>query len=146
MVCGGLVGRGAWLSVGCDGLVGRVVCLSVGCDGLVGRGAWLYVVCGGLVGRGLWLSVWCDGLVGRSLWVSVGCDGLVGRGLWLSVVNGEWMVRTLGNSVGVAFSKPRVEACCASTLGARAHYICYSVRVAFRRRRYTQLDYSPTYR
>ena len=46
----------------------------------------------------------CDGLVGRGVWVSVGCDGLVGRGVWLSVVCGERMVRTLGNSVGVAIS------------------------------------------
>ena len=33
-----------------------------------------------------------------------GCTELVGRGVWLSVVCGERMVRTLGNSVGVAIS------------------------------------------
>ena len=33
-----------------------------------------------------------------------------------------------------------------STLGSCPHTFCYSVRVAFSRRRYTRLDYSPTYR
>ncbi len=46
----------------------------------------------------------CDAMVGWCVWVSVGCDGLVGRGVWLSVVCGERMVRTLGNSVGVAIT------------------------------------------
>ena len=46
----------------------------------------------------------CTELVGRGVGVSVGCDGLVGRGVWVPVVCGERMVRTLGNSVGVAIS------------------------------------------
>ena len=46
----------------------------------------------------------CTELVGRVVGAPVGCDGLVGRGVWLSVVCGERMVRTLGNSVGVAIS------------------------------------------
>ena len=57
-----------------------------------------------MAGRVVWVSVGCDGLVGRGVWVSVGCDGLVGRGVWVPVVCGERMVRTLGNSVGVAIS------------------------------------------
>ena len=52
----------------------------------------------------MWLSMGCDAMVGWCVWVSVGCDGLVGRGVWLSVVCGERMVRTLGNSVGVAIT------------------------------------------
>ena len=43
-------------------------------------------------------------LVGRGVELSVGCDGLVGRGVGVSAGYGERMVRTLGNSVGVAIS------------------------------------------
>ena len=46
----------------------------------------------------------CTELVGRVVGAPVGCDGLVGRGVWVPVVCGERMVRTLGNSVGVAIS------------------------------------------
>ena len=45
-----------------------------------------------------------DGLVGRGVWVSVGCAGLVCRVVGVPVVCGERMVRTLGNSVGVAIT------------------------------------------
>ena len=50
------------------------------------------------------MVTWFTELVCRGVWVSVGCDGLVGRGVWVPVVCGERMVRTLGNSVGVAIS------------------------------------------
>ena len=52
----------------------------------------------------MWLSMVCDGLVVRGVWVSVGCGGLVGWGVWVSVGFGKRMVRTLGNSVGVAIT------------------------------------------
>ena len=51
-----------------------------------------------------------------------------------------WMVRTPGNSVGVAISKPRVEVRSASTLGIDAKKESNSVGVAFSRRRYLQQD------
>ena len=60
----------------------------------------------------------------------------LGCGLWL-------MVRTLGNSVGVAISQPRVEVRSASTLGIYIIRCSYSVRVAISRRRYTQSDIIP---
>ena len=47
------------------------------------------------------------------------------------------MVRTLGNSVRVAFPQPRVEVRSASTLGIDAKKDSNSVGVAFSRRRYT---------
>ena len=50
------------------------------------------------------------------------------------------MVRNPGNSVGVAISQPRVEACSASTLGKYIIMFSYSVRVAISRRRYSQSD------
>ena len=46
------------------------------------------------------------------------------------------MVRTPGNSVGVAITKPRVEVRSASTLGIYIIRYSYSVRVAISRRRY----------
>ena len=51
-----------------------------------------------------------------------------------------WMVRTLGNSVGVAISWPRVEVRSASTLGTYIIRCSNSVGVAFSRRRYPQQD------
>ena len=51
-----------------------------------------------------------------------------------------WMVRTLGNSVGVAFPQPRVEVRSASTLGAIYKRWSNAVSVALSRRRYPQQD------
>ena len=45
-----------------------------------------------------------------------------------------------GNSVGVAISQPRVEACSASTLGIDTKKDSNAVSVALSRRRYTQSD------
>ena len=45
-----------------------------------------------------------------------------------------------GNSVGVAIPQPRVEVRSASTLGMHTEMKCYSVGVAFSRRRYPQQD------
>ena len=49
-------------------------------------------------------------------------------------------VRTPGNSVGVAFPKPRVEVRSASTLGAIYKRWSNAVSVALSRRRYPQQD------
>ena len=45
-----------------------------------------------------------------------------------------------GNSVGVAISQPRVEACSASTLGIYVIRCSNAVSVALSRRRYPQQD------
>ena len=68
------------------------------------------------------------GKVGMGL--RTGLGAVVGLGLlW-------WMVRTPGNSVGVAISQPRVEACSASTLGICIIRCSNAVSVAVSRRRY----------
>ena len=56
------------------------------------------------------------------------------------IVSPLWKVRTLGNSVGVAFPQPRVEVRSASTLGAIYKRWSNAVSVALSRRRYPQQD------
>ena len=62
------------------------------------------------------------------------------RTQWYNDVSPSWMVHSLGNSVGVAITQPRVEVRIASTLGIYILRYSYSVRVAISRRRYTQSD------
>ena len=50
----------------------------------------------------------------------------------------SWMVRSLGNSVGVAISQPRVEVRSASTLGKDKKRESNAVSIAISRRRYPQ--------
>ena len=71
--------------------------------------------------------------MGPLFWLFPSPWGRLAWGLWL-------MVRTPGNSVGVAITKPRVEVRSASTLGINIIRCSYSVRVAISRRRYSQSD------
>ena len=72
--------------------------------------------------------------------MDVGCILMSGSTDFNDISGPLWMVRTLGNSVGVAISQPRVEVRSASTLGTCIIRCSNSVGVAFSRRRYLQQD------
>ena len=74
----------------------------------------------GMVGMGM-------GMVGMNI-------GMIGMGVLVG------MAQPSGNSVGVAISQPRVEACSASTLGIYIIRCSNAVSVALSRRRYPQQD------
>ena len=76
--------------------------------------------------------------MGPLFWLFPSPWGRLGWGLWL-------MVRTPGNSVGVAITKPRVEVRSASTLGINIIRCSYSIRVAISRRRYHSRNSSLCY-
>ena len=88
--------------------------------------------------RSIYIIRWSGPVGGNAVVVVVHSLMLQGDGNDIS--SPLWMVRTPGNSVGVAISKPRVEVRSASTLGIDAKKDSNSVGVAFSRRRYPQQD------